>query len=237
MFRGVDYAVMSGRQHSPLIYEAVERVGGEARLRLLLGVSWSELRGWLDGGAPLPTRVFLKLVDLLEYAPAPEAREAVHPFLQPRYAPASCAELCESALDAALAVAGTDLGNVQLLDGSGTLRIAAQRGFGAPFLEFFACVKDAESACGVALILGRQYSVSEVEKHPVFRGTQAGEVVLAAGARAVESTPIMGASGKPLGMLSVHHREPGTPDDCVLALLSRIARRAGALLERERSAA
>jgi len=228
---------MSRREHFPLIHKAVGQVGGEDRLRLLLGVSWSELHGWLDGVAPVPTAVFLKLVDLLDSAPAPEAREAVHPFLQPGYAPASRTELCESALDAALVVAGTDLGNVQLLDESGTLRIAAQRGFEARFLEFFAGVKEAESACGVALILGRQYSVSDVEKHPVFRGTEAGEVVLAAGARAVESTPIMGASGKPLGMLSVHHREPGTPDECVLALLGRIARRAGALLERERRAA
>jgi len=228
---------MSSRKHSPLIQEAVGRVGGEARLRLLLGVTWSELRGWLDGGAPVPTRVFLKLVDLLEGAPAPEAQAAVHPFLEPRYAPATRAELCESALDAALAVAGTDLGNLQLLDESGTLRIAAQRGFEAPFLEFFAGVKGAESACGVALILGRQYSVSDVENHPVFRGTEAGEVVLAAGARAVGSTPIVGASGTPLGMLSVHHRVPAIPDDCALVLLARIARRAGALLERERRAA
>ena len=31
-------------------------------------------------------------------------------------------------------------------------------------------------------------------------------------------------------MLSVHHRFPGTPDAQVMALLARIARRAGALL-------
>ncbi len=228
---------MSRRAYSPLFHKALGQVGGEDKLRLLLGASWSELRCWLEGSAPVPTKVFLKLVDLLERAPASETREAVHALFEPGYAPASRAELCESALDAALAVACTDLGNVQLLDESGTLRIAAQRGFEARFLEFFAGVKQAESACGVALILGRQYSVPDVEKHPVFRGTQAGEVVLAAGARAVESSPILSASGVPLGMLSVHHREPGTPDECVLALLARIARRAGALLERERSAA
>ena len=40
----------------------------------------------------------------------------------------------------------------------------------------------------------------------------------------------MSTAGATLGMLSVHHRQPGTPDECVLALLYRIARRAGALL-------
>jgi len=34
-----------------------------------------------------------------------------------------------------------------------------------------------------------------------------------------------------LGMLSVHHRQPGTPDERTLARVAVIARRAGALLE------
>src|SRR5262245_53294866 len=221
---------MVHRDHALLIHKAVAVVGGEDRLRVLLDVSWPQLQSWLDARAAVPTTVFLKVVDLLERTPEPWA-EALHPFRPPDYAPASREQLCDSALDAALRVAGTNLGNVQLLDSDGALRISAQRGFEQPFLEFFAEVKGAESACGVALILGRQYSVSDVETHPVFQGTAALEVMLAAGARAVESSPIMSTAGVPLGMLSVHHREPGTPDECVLALLARIARRAGALLE------
>jgi len=222
---------MSVQEHSILVHRAAAAVGGEDKLCSLLGVSWSALSGWLDGGAAVPTPVFLKLVDLLEHAPERAVRAVAHPFFEPDYTPASPAELCESALDAALAVAGTDLGNVQLLDPSGALRIAAQRGFERPFLEFFAEVRGVESACGVALMLGRQYAVFDVTTHAVFRGTEAAEVLLAAGARAVESTPILRASGAPLGMLSVHHRCPGTPDDAVLALLARVARRAGTLLE------
>jgi hypothetical protein len=221
---------MVHRDHALLIHKAVAVVGGEDRLRVLLDVSWPQLQSWLDARAAVPTTVFLKVVDLLERTPEP-LEEALHAFLAPDYAPASREEICESALDAALRVTATDLGNVQLLDSDGVLRISAQRGFERPFLEFFAEVKGAESACGVALILGRQYSVSDVETHPVFSDTAALEVMLAAGARAVESSPIMSTAGVPLGMLSVHHRQPGTPDECVLALLARIARRAGALLE------
>lgn len=221
---------MPRTEHSLLVHKAIALVGGEERLQVLLGVSWPQLQAWLDARTAVPTAVFLKLVDLLEHAPPPSAL-ALHPFLAPDYAPAGREEVCEAALDAALRITGTDLGNVQLLDGSGALRISAQRGFERPFLEFFAEVKGAESACGVALILGRQYSVSDVETHPVFRGTAAGDVMLEAGARAVESSPIISSAGVPLGMLSVHHRQPGTPDGTVLALLARIARRAGELLE------
>lgn len=221
---------MPRTEHSLLVYKAIALVGGEERLQAFLGVSWPQLQTWLDARAAVPTAVFLRLVDLLEHAPPPSA-QALHPFLAPDYTPARREEVCESALDAALCVTGSDLGNVQLLDATGVLRISAQRGFERPFLEFFAEVKGAESACGVALILGRQYSVSDVETHPVFRGTAAGDIMLDAGVRAVESSPIMSSAGVPLGMLSVHHRQPGTPHDVVLALLARIARRAGALLE------
>ena len=83
----------------------------------------------------------------------------------------------------------------------------------------------------MALILGRQYCIADVETHPIFRGTPAGAVVHGSGVRSVESTPIIGASARPLGMLSVHHRTPGTPEESVTELLVRIARRTGALLE------
>jgi hypothetical protein len=221
---------MPRTEHSLLVHKAIALVGGEERLQVLLGVSWPQLQAWLDARTAVPTAVFLKLVDLLEHAPPPSA-QAPHPFLAPDYAPAGREEVCEAALDAALCITGTDLGNVQLLDGSGALRISAQRGFEQPFLEFFAEVKGVESACGVALLLGRQYAVADVETHALFRGTPAGDVILAAGVRAVESSPIMSSAGVPLGMLSVHHRQTGTPDELVLALLAHIARRAGALLE------
>jgi len=224
---------MSPRQHSLLVETAVRAVGSEHRLCALLGVSWSDLHGWLDARTPVPSGVFLRLLDVLERrrTTAPAGEEPQHRLLDPAFAPADREEILECALDAATTAAATDLGNVQLLDESGTLRIAAQRGFGPEFLQFFAAVKDPESACGVALILVRQYCVPDVQSHAIFRGTPAGAVLLAAGVRAVESTPIVGTSGTPLGMLSVHHRAPGTPEDAVMAQLARIARRAGAFLE------
>ena len=54
-------------------------------------------------------------------------------------------------LKGALTLAGADRGNVQVLDpATGSLRIVAQCGFGAEFLEYFAVVDDGRSACGRA---------------------------------------------------------------------------------------
>lgn len=223
---------MPRREHSLLIERTARAVGGEQRLCALLGVSWTDLHAWIDARAAMPESVFLRLVDLLEGSPPPsEPQPAPHPFLDVGYTPADRTDLLETALEAALTVGGTDLGNLQLVDAHGTLRIAFQRGFDAAFLGFFAGVKDAESACGVALMTGRQFCVADVAGHPLFRGTAALQTLLDAGVRAIASTPIPATSGAALGMISVHYRQPGALDITAMAHLARIARRTGAWLE------
>ena len=49
---------------------------------------------------------------------------------------------------------------MQLLTGN-TLKLAVQRGFDAPFLDFFATVDDAGSVCGAALLAGQRIVVDE----------------------------------------------------------------------------
>lgn len=226
--------------HSALLQQAARKLGGEASLRFALGVSWLELQHWLHGEAPVPTPVFLRLVDVLssETPPAVERRPAaaVHPFLDEPAAAGEAAGMLDRALDAAIEVAQADFGNLQLLDADGRLRIRTQRGFGAPFLDFFAVVAGHESACGVAMMTGKQFVVPDVARSDVLRGP-AGDAILAAGVRAVVSTPIFGPSRRLLGMMSVHYREPGTPDARVMAMLAAIARRVGELVAAELSAA
>jgi PAS domain S-box-containing protein len=61
-------------------------------------------------------------------------------------------------IDTALAITGTDKGNLQLLDQTtGVLTIAAHRGFAAPFLNFFSAVRDDAAACAAAM--GGRFSV------------------------------------------------------------------------------
>ena len=54
-------------------------------------------------------------------------------------------------IDAAVALSGADLGNLQLFDRHAkALKIVASRGFKKPFLEFFNFVENSEAACGIS---------------------------------------------------------------------------------------
>lgn len=151
-------------------------------------------------------------------------------FLQASFERAEGREVLEAALEAAIEATHAQMGNVQLNTGEG-LRIAVYRGFNAAFLEFFACVTDANCACGTAIKNGRRIIVSDVASDAIFVGTEAARVMQEAGARAVQSTPLISVTGQVLGMLSTHFDHPHRPADAELALVDRIAARAASWLE------
>jgi PAS domain S-box-containing protein len=145
--------------------------------------------------------------------------------------------LLEDILAAAIGIAGADFGTLQLLDpSSGALKLAAHRGFERPFLEFFAVVPDGVGAsCGRAMERGGRVIVEDATKSPIFIGTEALEVLLAAGVRSVTSTPLIGRTGRLLGMLSTHRRVPHRPEERVLRLTDLLVRQAADALERVRA--
>lgn len=139
-------------------------------------------------------------------------------------------------VDAAMAITGADMGNIQLLDPElGALRIVASRGFDRPFLEFFATVDDCQAACGLVVQSGARVVIGDVSTSPVFVGKPALEVLLAAGVRAVQSTPLVSRSARLLGVLSTHYRTPQVPPERNLGLLDVLARQAADWIERTQS--
>jgi hypothetical protein len=152
-----------------------------------------------------------------------------HRLFEPSFVPTDRAELLETALDATLAMAGTELGNVQLIDVDGTLRIEAHRGFQKPFLEFFSVVSQPES--GVAMSIGRQVFIPDVRRSSMFMGTDAGKVLDRAGCKAVISSPLVHDTGLVVGMISTHYHEPCTEHQAPLASLELIAKRAASWLD------
>jgi len=135
-------------------------------------------------------------------------------------------------VDAAIEVTGASMGNIQLFEpATSALRIEAQRGFSRPFLEFFDCVNDGHAACGTAFQSRSRVIVEDVGESSIFLGTPALEVVLDAGVRAVQSTPLVGPSGCVVGILSTHRRRPGRPSDRDLRLLDLLASNAGEWVE------
>ncbi|MEV6302745.1 GAF domain-containing protein [Actinoplanes sp. NPDC051861] len=125
-------------------------------------------------------------------------------------------------LSAALALTRAPMGNVQLAAEDG-LRIAAQHGFDADFLEHFAFVRGRDSACGVALAESRAVHVHDVEQSEAFPAGPSRDAVLEAGVRAVRSIPLIGDGGTLLGVMSVHYRTPHAPSPAERSLLTTLA--------------
>jgi len=141
-------------------------------------------------------------------------------------------------LDAAVEGTDADMGNIQLLDSrSGQLHIHVQRGFEPRFLEFFNSVHMGQAACGTAMQTAKRVIVADVANSPIFRSSASLEIMLDAGVRSVQSTPLVGKSGRIWGMLSTHYRTLRRPRKGDLQLIDYLADWAAALLEAQGSAA
>jgi signal transduction histidine kinase/ActR/RegA family two-component response regulator len=138
-------------------------------------------------------------------------------------------------LSATIELLGAQMGNIQIVDPSRqVLRIAAQRGFRTDFLEFFAEVStEDDSACGRALRSGGRIMIEDVEVDGPYAPLRA--IARAAGYRAVQSTPLIGRDGAPLGMLSTHWARPHRLSDSDLRRLDLHVRQATDFIERCRT--
>jgi PAS domain S-box-containing protein len=139
-------------------------------------------------------------------------------------------------LDVAIAIAGADKGNIQLLEPeAGVLTIAAQRGFGPAFLKYFEYVGDDPTACAAAMRSGERVVIEDVTTSEVFVGQPSMNALIDEGVRAVISTPLMSSAGNVLGTISTHFCQPHDPDERELSLTDLLVRQAVDYLERKRA--
>jgi PAS domain S-box-containing protein len=145
-------------------------------------------------------------------------------------------ECLQRTVDAAIALAGADKGNIQVFDAaSNSLVIAAHRGFSEPFLAFFKHGCDDASACGSAMQTKKQVIVEDVLRSDIFAGNPSQTVVIDAGVRAVISTPLISSAETLMGMISTHYASPHEPTDRELDLTAVLARQTADYLERKRA--
>ncbi len=139
-------------------------------------------------------------------------------------------------VDTAIAIAGADFGNIQLVDErSGHLSIVAQRGFPQWWVDYWNSPSAAMGACAAAYATGERVVIEDVEKSPIFSGSSALDVQQRAGVRAVISTPLLSRSGQLAGMFSTHYRTPHRPDQPTLRLLDLLAQQTADLVEQMRA--
>jgi hypothetical protein len=122
-------------------------------------------------------------------------------------ATATLQELLESVMECCDA----PMGNIQLYDPKVEgLRICVQKGFQAPFLDFFAIVNDG-SACHEAILRGTAVAVDDVARSRVYTAASR-RAMLEAGAQSVQSLGLTAPTMRKLGAISVHYRSPGVPE-------------------------
>jgi GAF domain-containing protein len=126
--------------------------------------------------------------------------------------------MLDRALEGGMSLLGADFGNIQVYDPrSRTLGIAAEEGFNREFLEYFAVVDGGSTACGRALTNRAQSVIPDVAADPAFSPHRA--IAAASGFRAVQSTPLVDASGRFLGVISTHFRRAHRPTPQAMAVI------------------
>lgn len=139
--------------------------------------------------------------------------------------------LLNEILQAAIEITDADMGNIQRTNGEGDLKIVASSGFDKAFLNYFDTVHENKLAYGMAMVKGGRVIIEDITKSPAFAGKDL-EACLAAGIRAVQSTPLISRSGRMLGMFFTHYRTARRPEERDLILLDLLARQAADLIER-----
>lgn len=92
-------------------------------------------------------------------------------------------------------------------------------------------IDDTTTACGHAARKRERVVVEDVATVPDFDETSRA-VLLAAHSCSLQCTPIPGLAGRPQGMFSTHHDQPGHAyTGAELGALDRVAREAGAWLD------
>jgi signal transduction histidine kinase/CheY-like chemotaxis protein len=139
----------------------------------------------------------------------------------------------EEVLRAALAVQETDLGLLSLCDAEREgLTLKVHSGFDEEFLRQIDLMPPGAGACGTCYEQRRRVVVEDVEADPIFASYR--EAARRAGLRACHSTPLITRSGKIIGVLSVHFRQPHRPSERETRLMDLYARMAADFIENAR---
>lgn len=141
--------------------------------------------------------------------------------------------MLEEVLDAIISLHGADFGYVQLQDlASGDLTVMAQRNLPREFLACCGHKPLKGGGCGRSLGEGPR-AVDDVTTDAAFEPYRV--IAARTGVRAVQSTPLIGHAGEPLGMISTLFRQPHRLDARELCLTELYARHAADAIERTRA--
>jgi len=139
----------------------------------------------------------------------------------------------DAILCAAAELMESDSASIQMLDPAGDLRLLAHRGYDPRSAAYWQTVNASSgSTCGIALTTGERVIIPDVEASGLAADSGDLQSYRWTGMRAVQTTPLLSRSGKPLGMLSTHWKHPHAPSPRDLKLFDVLARQATDAIER-----
>jgi len=143
-------------------------------------------------------------------------------------------------MDAAVSIMCSDYASMQILHpergSNGELHLLAFRGFNPQTAKFWEWVRpDSPSSCGAALRSGQRVIVPDIETCDFMAGTDDLTTCRESGIRAMQTTPLVSRSGRLLGMISTHWRNPHQPSERQLGVLDILARQTADLIERKQA--
>lgn len=145
-------------------------------------------------------------------------------------------EILQEIVAAAVAFTHADMGHIQLADPrTGRLRIVAHQGFEQFFLDFIAAGAEANPYWSAAQKYGKRVIVADITQSSLLTGTPVHPVLMAAGVRAFQLTPLFSRSGGLLGIIATHYRTPCALAERDLQLLDLLARQIAEIIERVQS--
>ena len=139
----------------------------------------------------------------------------------------------DAILTAAAELMGSECASIQMLDEAGDLKLLAHRGYDPRSAAYWQTVDaNSESTCGIAMTTGKRVIVPDVELSGLAHDSGDLQSYRWTGMRAIQTTPLLSRSGKPIGMLSTHWKDPHTPPERDLKLFDVLARQAADAIER-----
>jgi two-component sensor histidine kinase len=134
----------------------------------------------------------------------------------------------DKVIETAVAISGANKGYVEFLDpGTGTLVLAAQRGFDEPSLKLFRQVRETTGVGSAERTIIEDLRTEEKLPGQISRG------LVNAGMCAVTSTPLLSSTGNVLGIVTTLFDTPHYPGERELRLMDLLARQTADYLGRK----
>lgn len=141
-------------------------------------------------------------------------------------------EVLDKIIETVIKITNADMGTIHLFDEqTGEIKIMAQYGFEQPYIDFFNKIHDGQKEYDIVLNLREQINIEDVTKSTLSMINHNIQIILSAGVRSIQFTPLISRSDQLLGIMSTHYRTPHKMEEREGVLLNMLAQLIADIIE------